>query len=62
MGAPTSSVLKPAGRALVPRLAELADRNDAEFFDLLTQDERRQLELLLRKIVAERELNDVPTE
>lgn len=54
--------LEPAGRALVPRLAELADRNDAEFFDLLTQDERRQLEMLLRKIVAERELNAMPTE
>ena len=55
------SFLEPAGRALVPRLAELADRNDAEFFDLLTQDERRQLEMLLRKIIAERELNAMPT-
>ena len=54
-------ILKPAGRALVPRLAELADQNDAAFFDLLTGDERRQLEGLLRKIVAERELRDVPT-
>ena len=55
-------VLKPAGRTLVPRLAELADQNDAAFFDLLTRDERRQLEVLLRKIVVERELKDVPTE
>lgn len=55
-------VLKPAGRTLVPRLAELADQNDAAFFDLLTRDERRQLEVLLRKIVVGRELKDVPTE
>lgn len=55
-------VLKPAGRVLVPRLAELADQNDAAFFDVLAQAERRQLERLLKKIVAERALNEIPTE
>jgi DNA-binding MarR family transcriptional regulator len=55
-------VLEPAGRALVPRLAELADRNDAAFFAVLAQDERRQLKRILKKIVAERELSDVTTE
>lgn len=55
-------LLKPAGRTLVPRLAALADRNDAAFFGALSPDERRELEGLLRKIVAERELRTVPTE
>lgn len=52
--------LKPAGRALVPRLADLADSNDAAFFGMLTTDERRRLARLLRKIVRERELTNVP--
>ena len=55
-------VLEPAGRALVPRLAALADANDALFFGALAPDERRQLESLLRKIVAGRGLRDAPTE
>src|SRR5690606_38121422 len=50
--------LKPAARKLVPRLANLADENDALFFDVLAPDERHQLRMLLRKIVAERELTD----
>ena len=41
------------GLALVPDLAALADRNDAEFFDGLTEDERATLARLLRR-VAER--------
>jgi MarR family transcriptional regulator, lower aerobic nicotinate degradation pathway regulator len=53
--------LKRTGRQLVPTLAELADKNDAEFFSALTRDERRQLETLLRKIGAERRLVDIST-
>lgn len=52
--------LNVAGRALVPRLAKLADKNDAEFFGTLTTDERQRLAQLLRKIVQERELTNVP--
>lgn len=52
--------LKAAGQALVPRLAILADENDAQFFGALTPDEHRQLAQLLRKIAHERELTDVP--
>lgn len=55
-------VLQPAGRALVPRLAALADRNDEEFFGALAPRERAQLEGLLRKIAAVRELSQVPTD
>ena len=50
----------PAGRALVPRLAEIADENDASFFGALNPDERRRFEELLRKIALHRELTNVP--
>jgi DNA-binding MarR family transcriptional regulator len=53
--------LKPSARALVPRLTELADTNDAAFFGTLAPEERSQLERLLRRIVTERELTEIPT-
>jgi MarR family transcriptional regulator, lower aerobic nicotinate degradation pathway regulator len=54
--------LTPAGRTLVPRLARIADANDASLFGVLTRDERRRLETLLRKIAARHELKNVPTD
>lgn len=54
--------LGPAGRALVPRLAELADANDAECFGALKVDERRRLERLLRKIVEAHGLTGIPVD
>lgn len=54
--------LEPAGRALVPRLAELADRNDAAFFGMLAQGERQDLERLLRRLAAAHRLTSVPVE
>ncbi|WP_200847776.1 MarR family winged helix-turn-helix transcriptional regulator [Rhizobium sp. 18055] len=54
-------MLKPAARQLVPRLAALADRNDATFFGALAPEERIQLERMLRRIARERELSDIPT-
>ncbi len=54
--------LRPAGRARVPVLAALADRNDVEFFGVLEEDERRELDRLLRKIVSERGLPVVTTD
>ena len=53
--------LTGAGRALVPRLAALADVNDAAFFGTLSPEDRNDLERLLRKIVMDRKLTDVPT-
>ena len=53
--------LTAAGRALVPRLADLADVNDAAFFGTLSPEDRNDLERLLRKIVSDRKLTDVPT-
>src|SRR5262249_23532360 len=52
--------LTPAGRALVPRLARVADVNDASFFGALSPDERRGLERLLRKIAGAHALTNVP--
>lgn len=52
--------LTPFGRALVPRLAALADANDAEFFDHLTPTERSTIEGVLKAIVERRGLKTVP--
>lgn len=54
--------LTRAGRALVPRLANIADANDASLFGVLTADERRRLEGLLRKIAVAHELKNVPVD
>jgi len=52
--------LTPAGRALVPKLAALADANDAEFFDHLTPKERAGLLRVLKGVVETRGLTRVP--
>lgn len=44
--------LTPAGTRLVPRLAALADANDAEFFAALSAAERKALDQMLRKLAA----------
>lgn len=50
------------GIDLVPELAALADRNDAEFFGCLTKDERATLEHLLRSLAARRNMTAIPIE
>lgn len=52
--------LTPAGRRLVPMLAKLADVNDAEFFDHLTEKERLAVEKVLKEIVRRRGLKAIP--
>jgi DNA-binding MarR family transcriptional regulator len=52
--------LTPAGRALTPQLAALADVNDAEFFDHLAPDDRAALLRILREIVEKRGLRSLP--
>ncbi len=54
--------LTPAGRALVPRLAALADANDAEFFDHLSDKDRAALLRILRGIVKRRDLKSLPVD
>jgi DNA-binding MarR family transcriptional regulator len=48
------------GRAIVPRLAALADSNDAEFFDHLTAEERSAITDILMAIVKRRALKGMP--
>lgn len=52
--------LSPAGEALVPELAALADANDAAFLAPLNAGERTTLESLLRRIVDAKNLAAVP--
>lgn len=52
--------LQASARKLVPRLARLADQNDAEFFGGLSPNERSLLMKMLRKIAAERDLQSTP--
>lgn len=52
--------LTAKGRRLVPELAALADRNDAEFFDHLSASDRAMLLRLLQDIVRRRGLTAVP--
>jgi DNA-binding MarR family transcriptional regulator len=53
--------LTAAGRALVPRLAALADRNDEECFSQLSAREREALLATLKKLVAAHGLKGTPT-
>lgn len=52
--------LTARGMNLVPELAALADRNDAEFFDHLSAAERRTLERMLRRMVEHNNLTAMP--
>jgi DNA-binding MarR family transcriptional regulator len=54
--------LSASGRKLVPVLAELADRNDQEFFGHLSEQGRGDLFALLKRIVQTCGLKSVPTE
>lgn len=55
-----SLTLTGQGRALVPKLAALADQNDAEFFSHLSAEERAGIERFLRDVVERRGLKSVP--
>jgi DNA-binding MarR family transcriptional regulator len=54
--------LTPAGRALVPALAALADVNDAEFFDHLAPGDHAALFRILRGIFEKRGLKTPPVD
>ncbi|SHH25647.1 MarR family winged helix-turn-helix transcriptional regulator [Massilia sp. CF038] len=55
-------MLTPAGRALVPELAAIADRNDASCFASLSVAQRQSLMGMMQQIVQDRQLRQVPTE
>jgi DNA-binding MarR family transcriptional regulator len=44
--------LTAKGRTLTPKLAQLADKNDAAFFGHLSADERQHIERILKDIIA----------
>lgn len=54
--------LTPAGRALVPEMAALADTNDAEYFGHLSATEREQLETLLKGVVDRHGFDEMPVD
>ncbi|MGE3832295.1 MAG: MarR family winged helix-turn-helix transcriptional regulator [Parvibaculaceae bacterium] len=54
--------LTPAGRSMVPRLAALADANDAEFFGHLPPKDRAALLEILRDLVAKHGLKSFPVD
>jgi DNA-binding MarR family transcriptional regulator len=54
--------LTSAGRTLVPKLAALADANDAEFFGHLGSKDRATLLRILREVVERRGLKSLPVD
>ena len=54
--------LTPRGRSTVPKLAALADANDAEFFGQLAPKDRAALRRILREIVAKHGLKSLPVD
>src|SRR5271155_2589216 len=54
--------LTRAGRRSLPVLAEIADQNDARYFDCLNAREKRLLRGLLVKLADHNGIHDVPTE
>jgi DNA-binding MarR family transcriptional regulator len=55
-------VLTRAGRALVPKLAALADANDAHFFGHLPAGEREALRATLESVVRRHGIESIPVE
>ena len=55
-------LLTAEGRALVPKLSALADRNDAEFFGHLDQAERERLIAAMQAIVRRHGLRAIPVD
>lgn len=53
--------LTELGHALVPKLAAIADENDAHFFGHLTDTQRQSLSALMRELVVHHQLTQVPT-
>ena len=50
------------GQRVLPQLAEIADRNDEQFFDCLGAKQQDTLRRLLQKLVEFHHIRDVPVE
>ena len=55
-------VLTASGRALVPKLARLADENDAFFFAHLSAQQRDELMTVMKDIVRQQHFKLIPVE
>ena len=53
-------LLTPQGRALVPRLAALADQNEEHFFGHMSARERQALMKAFQALAAQHHLNELP--
>lgn len=53
--------LTESGYTLVPKLAAIADENDAHFFGHLTNSQRQSLATLMKDLVIHHQLKQVPT-
>jgi DNA-binding MarR family transcriptional regulator len=54
--------LTRSGQRCLPALAEIADQNDAAYFDCLSEKEKIVLRKLLIKLAEHNHIHDVPTE
>ncbi|GAA5120285.1 MarR family transcriptional regulator [Luteolibacter yonseiensis] len=54
--------LTPAGRRLLPELAALAERNEAEFFGTFTRREKSQIEAFFKRVIKERGIDGTATD
>ena len=54
--------LTPSGRALVPKLAALADANEEEFFGHLKAAERKAIAAAMRGIIERRDIRKMPVD
>jgi DNA-binding MarR family transcriptional regulator len=54
--------LTPRGRRVLPQLAEIAGRNDRQFFDCLDDGEKASLRRLLGKLSEFHQITDIPVE
>lgn len=54
--------LTTQGAKLVPELAALADANDADFFGQLSAADRRTLRRVLKQLVADAKMTNIPTQ
>ncbi|MGO8789102.1 MAG: MarR family winged helix-turn-helix transcriptional regulator [Terriglobia bacterium] len=52
--------LTPRGRRVLPKLTELADRNEEKFFGCLGPDEQAALRRLLQKLTEFHQFQDIP--
>ncbi|WP_159877506.1 MarR family winged helix-turn-helix transcriptional regulator [Aquitalea denitrificans] len=53
--------LTESGLAMVPKLAVIADENDAHFFSHMSDTQRQSLATLMRELVEHHQLTQLPT-